>query len=455
MKKNEELPSAEALFRYIPVSEATNRLINGEKRSEVISIIAVRTYRLPDGSTRKFSERSLQRWLVAFEKKGFKGLEPKTRVEKIASRVLSEDQISFFETEKLKDPATSVPDLIRRADARGLIKPNQEIKREALWRCLKRIGLDMSRSATSKKDRDCRRFAYPNRMDMILCDGKHFRAGASERKRVALFFLDDSTRKCLGVVVGTSENTTLFLKGLYQVLTKHGKPTSIFLDNGPGFIANDTINVVRQLGIMLIHGTAGYPEGHGKIERFNRTVLEQELRLYRGNPNIDPDCLALQTRLGHFLFKHYNHIKHEGIEKQTPYQCFAEDPKELNSFESISQLKDLFILRHRKNVRNDRTLSFKGTVYEVPIGYAGRTTIVLEKVLDSTLSMDHENNRIRLHPVDPVANATDRRAKSKPVKEPQETDFSAKSAAQIKYDHKMSPVTNPDGGFSIPDLGEK
>jgi len=46
---------------------------------------------------------------------------------------------------------------------------------------------------------------------MVLADGKHFRAGAKRLRRVALFFLDDSTRYGLEVVVGTAESAPLFL----------------------------------------------------------------------------------------------------------------------------------------------------------------------------------------------------------------------------------------------------
>lgn len=452
MEKNEKSPSAEALFRYIPVSEAITRLNGGEKCPDVISDIASRTFLLPDGGSRTFSDRSLRRWLEAFEKDGFAGLEPKKRVEKSCSRVLTEEQIRFFESEKLKDPAASVPELIRRAESRNLIEPNQTIKRAAVWRSLKRAGIDLTRGATSKKDRDCRRFAYPNRMDMILCDGKHFRAGAGELKRVALFFLDDATRKCLAVVVGTAETATLFLRGLYQVLLRYGKPTSIFVDNGPGFIANDTVAIAGQLGTLLIHGTAGYPEGHGKIERFNRTVLERELRHYRGNPEVDPGCTALESRLSHFIREHYDHTAHEGLKGETPYNRFLSDRKPLNHFEKDSKLRERFIVHHKKRVSKDRTVSFKGEAYELPIGYSGCLIVVMENLLDSELFVDHEGERLRLHRVDPIANASDSRVRKKREEKP--VDFTAKSAAQIQYEKRTRPITDGDGGFKTPDSGE-
>lgn len=58
---------------------------------------------------------------------------------------------------------------------------------------------------------------------MVLCDGKQLRAGASRAKRVALHFIDDATRLALHVVVGTSETTRLFLRGLYELVCKYGR----------------------------------------------------------------------------------------------------------------------------------------------------------------------------------------------------------------------------------------
>ena len=79
------------------------------------------------------------------------------------------------------------------------------------------MGVPMARRKGAS-DRDSRRFAYPNRLDCILCDGKHFRVGASNLKRVALVFLDDATRAVLHSVVGTSECTELFLRGVYELI---------------------------------------------------------------------------------------------------------------------------------------------------------------------------------------------------------------------------------------------
>jgi transposase InsO family protein len=128
-------------------------------------------------------------------------------------------------------------------------------------------------------------------MDMVLSDGKHFRAGMTRARRVVMFFLDDATRFLLHAVVGTSENALLFQRGLYELILKYGLFTAIYLDHGPGFIAEDTIAVIHGLGAILIHGEKAYAQGHGKIEKLNQTAKRAVLRGLDRRPDVDPDPL--------------------------------------------------------------------------------------------------------------------------------------------------------------------
>ena len=157
----------------------------------------------------------------------------------------------------------------------------------------------------------------------VFADGKHFRAGAARRRRVALFFIDDATRYGLQVLVGTAESSELFLRALYEMVARHGLADLFFLDKGPGFISKDTQAVVQGgLGALLIHGTTRYPQGHGAIERFHRTAYDQVLRSFDGAADVDPACAALTLRLRHFL-ERYNDTPHETLGKDTtPRQCW-------------------------------------------------------------------------------------------------------------------------------------
>ncbi len=241
-----------ALFRYQVVSQVLAQELRGYKRSKAIKVTCSIEHLSPDGTSRAVKARTLYRWISAFEQRGISGLEPKGRKKTDVSEVLSEELIAFLRAEKTDDPRASVPEIIRRAERRKIIASEDEVARNTVWRAVVRMGLP-TRMRPSKAEGDMRRFAYPNRMMMILCDGKHFRAGVERLRRVALFFLDDATRKGLLVVVGTDESTELFLRGVYELIRKVGLMTIAFLDNGPGFISNDTFAVFSKLsGAHLI-----------------------------------------------------------------------------------------------------------------------------------------------------------------------------------------------------------
>jgi len=433
-------PHPEALFRHTLISQVLNRMYRGEVRPEAIETVAGQRHVDFDGKERPVSARTLYRWLAAYEQGGSEALAPSERSG--GPMALSEGLLDYFKAEKLADARASIPELIRRARVTGRIKPDEPIHRATLWRALRRLGVPTGRIKTPKV-RDCRRFAYAHRLEMVLCDGKHFRAGAGRLKRVALFFIDDATRFGLEVVVGTSENAALFLRGLYQCILCYGRMIGLFVDNGPGFIALDAIEVARKLPVHLIHGSAGYPEGHGKVERFNRTAAEQLLRLLPGNPRIDPEVEALELRLRHFLREQYNHQPHESLGGMTPWERFHQDARALHFYQSTEQLRQAFVLHEERRVSRDHVVSVGGVAYEMPLGYRGRKVMLQRHLLDGGVSVLHEGRLIRLAPVDVHANARDRRARGRDLPP---TPMLPPGAAQMAFDRDLGPVVDDQGG---------
>jgi putative transposase len=433
-------PNPKMLFRHTLVSQVLNRVYRGQARPEAIEAVAGQRHVDFDGKACSVSARTLYRWLAAFERGGAEALTPNPRCG--GPVVLSAALLDYFKAEKLADARASIPELIRRAEVTGRIKPGQKIDRSTVWRALRRLGAPTGRLKTPKV-RDCRRFAYAHRLDMVLCDGKHFRAGAGRLKRVALFLIDDATRFGLEVVVGASENTALFLRGLYQCLLSYGRMTGLFVDNGPGFIALDSIDVARKLPVHLIHGSAGYPEGHGKVERFNRTASEQLLRLLPGNPQIDPQVEALELRLRHFLRERYNHTPHESLDGATPWARFHRDPRALRFYQSREQLRRAFVLHEQRRVSRDHVVSVGGVAYEMPLGYRGRQVMLQRHLLKGDVSLLHEGRLVRLAPLDVHANAQDRRARGRDVPP---TPMPPPSAAQMAFDQDLGPVVDDQDG---------
>lgn len=439
-------PSSEALFRYRLVSEVQVEVLGGRSRARAVDAVCAREHMTLEGQTRKVSRSSLYRWLARFAAHGVLGLEPKPRPRVERSAVLGQRLTEFLTEEKTLDLRASAPELIARARERGVIAPAEKIHRVTVWRALTRMGLP-TRMRVTKHEGDMRRFAFLHRMQMVLCDGKHFRAGAGRLRRVALFYLDDSSRFALQVVVGTDETSELFLRGLYALMSCYGRMDAMYLDGGAGFIAGDTVSVFTQLPAALIHGKARYPEGHGKIERFHQTAIRRVLRSFDGAVDVDPEPAALQLRLAHYLTR-YNDTPHESLRQATPRARFDADARALRFADDEAALRARFIVTEPRRVSNDHIIQYDGRLYEAPRGLARERVLVRRQVLDGELSVVHQGRVIKLHEVDLVANAHDRRGRAAPT--PPEV-APVKTAASIAFERDFAPIVDADGGFARPD----
>lgn len=438
--------SSEALFRYQVVSHVLASVQGGSKQAEAVREAAGRPWLTLEGRLRTVGKRTVYRWLGAYQSGGLAALEPSRRGRRKASQALPPRLVEFVSTQKESDPAVSIPEILRRARQLGIVGAEERIDRSTVYRAARRLELPVRRQKTPA-ERDARRFAYPHRLDCVLCDGKHFRAGAERRRRVALFFLDDATRYGLHVVVGTSESASLFLRGLYEVVKKYGLMSIVYLDRGPGFIAADSFEVVAHLGALFIRGERAYPEGHGKIERFNQSARDQVLRGLDRRPDVDPDCGALELRLGHYLLESYAHTPHEALELKTPFECFQDDPKPLSFPEGEEDLRRRFIVHFERTVSKDHIVSIDGIDYEVPRGLAERRVTVHHQLLDGTHAVLSGGALKELSPVDLTANARSPRAR----RQREEREVARplpKSAADLAFDRDFAPVVEKDGGLS-------
>jgi putative transposase len=441
-------PNEEALFRYALVSAVLARELRGESRAEAVHAVAASDLAASNGQLRRAGARTLYRWTAAYESGGFAALEPAPRPRKDDSRALPDGLLNFARAEKKRDPAASLPELIRRARESGIVSRGEKIDRVTLWRACQRRGVPTSRRKRLKH-RDVRRFAYPNRMQMVLCDGKHFRAGSSRVKRVALFFLDDATRLALGVAVGPAESAALFLRGLFETIHAYGFMNAIFLDRGAGFIANDCAATARSsLGILLIHGEKAYPEGRGKIERFNQTAGAGLLRGFDLNPEIDPAFSALELRIWHYLGSGYNRQPHESLDGASPAARFGADERPLRFPASADALRQQFVVYEKRRVSNDNVVNVNGSAYEMPPGYAGSRVCLQIHLLDGAVRFQHQGRMAKLSPPDLAGNAMDRRA-GNAIESGPEVHPLPKSAADMAFERDFRPAVGADGG--VPD----
>ncbi|MFC1641879.1 DDE-type integrase/transposase/recombinase [Myxococcota bacterium] len=428
--------SPEALFRCYVVMLVLGRERLGDTRPEAIALALDEPHPTSTGLLRAVSRRTLYRWLRAYESGGHAALEPASRT--VACKALPEPFVEFLRVQKKDDPFVSVPEVIRRARESGTLRADDVIDRVTVYRAAKRLDPPLT-SRVAKRYSDMRRFAYPHRMRMVLVDGKHFRAGVGRLKRVALFFIDDWSRRVLAVVVGPSESTRLTLRGLLLVIRHFGLMDILYFDHGPGFDSGDTHAVCRKLGVLFIHGRKRYPEGHGKIEAFNKTAHHDVLRgLLR--PEVDADFGSLELCLRHYVEHQYNPRVHESLEGLSPLQRWDRDDRPLRFPADHEALHRRFLVTETRRVSADNVVSVGGVAFEVPRGHARTQLEVRRQTLDDSLWILHEGRLVRLHPVDLAFNAEDRRAapsSSEPKGEPHPAPI---TAAAIAFERDFGPL---------------
>jgi len=437
--------SDEVLFRFSVISQVLTLIANGELRSKAIDQVAARGHFDGKGQCRRVTVRTIYRWLKEFDRKGSFGLQKRPRSKIETPSVLPKAFIEFLRTETEDDDEASIPELIKRAELYGFIKDRHKVCRQTVYRTCRRLGIPVCRKKKSQ-GRDTRRYAYPNRMLMVLCDGKHFRAGPQRLKRMIYTFLDDATRMALHAVCGTSECSELFLRGFYELITKYGLPSAVYLDKGPGFIASDTARVATALNIPFLFGETRYPEGHGKIEKLNQTVLKALLRSL-AKPGIDPAPQALELRVQHYFANCYNHDPHSSLGRETPCLRFTHDDRALHFPESDHALRQAFQIPIERKVTADSVISFQSVLYEMPRGYARRWVTVYRHLLEGALGFIHEGRMITLHSPDLEKNARLKRAKTHKPK----VKKVVKTAAELHFEKDFGPIVGLDGGFSYKD----
>lgn len=439
-------PSPEALFRYSVVAGVQAAELRGLSRSAAVREVAERVHAC-HGSPREVSERSVWRWLNAWKVAGFAGLELAERTSP-GCLALSEDLVEYLVGLKQLDPGASVPELIRRAREENKIHPSDPVDRTTVWRALQGRGVP-TRLVRAPQGPDTRRFAYRERMQLVMVDYKHFRAGPCRARRAGVYLIDDATRYGLGVRVTTSgEGPEDVLLVLAEALRRYGLMSVLYWDHGSGFRADDVLAVVARLAVAPIFSTAGYPEARGKIERFNRSLQARTLRaLCRAD--VDPDLGALQLRLQHDLFEVYNHLPHESLGGRTPHEVFH-GGRALRPIASEDWLRECFTLPEERTVSADHVVRHGGALWEVPRGLARQKILVHRHLLEGpdALSVLHEGQRVRLCRLDPHFNATSGRARD--PRAPETPTEPPPTASMLRYNHDHPSMLAPDGGYVDP-----
>ena len=168
--------------------------------------------------------------------------------------------------------------------------------------------------------------------------------------------------------------------GLMDIFMVRGPPLSLHTDNGSDFKSHDMQNMMKAVGVRLMHGAPFRPQSQGQVERLNREIGKSLQVLQSEDVNWDQDIPAIQLSLN---------LSYNRVLGMSPFQAIHgwllcrpafipptfDYEKSLDSFEGKQWCRDLVIRMHYsiadqyvKQENSKRAEPLAHEVKELPIG---------------------------------------------------------------------------------------
>ena len=144
-------------------------------------------------------------------------------------------------------------------------------------------------------------------MDFVhdqLADGRTIRVFAA---------IDDFTRECVAMKVGTSLCAAAVAVQLFKAIEQRGRPDRLVCDNGPKFASSHFQKWAARLGIEVQFIEPGKPTQNAFAESFNGRFRDECLNLHWFESLSDARRRTATWR------QHYNHARpHSGLGNLNP-----------------------------------------------------------------------------------------------------------------------------------------
>jgi putative transposase len=261
-----------ALHRWAVIAEAASGRLTAAERGVLVRQTAARAHTHPDGSSRRYSRGTIDRWIRAWRSGGLEALRPSPRADTGAVRAHPE---LFAEAAalRLELPGRSAAQIASILYHRhGIAVAERTVRAQ-----LRRAGLHREALAAEPKAYGRYEAARPNERwisDVLVGPWVPWpRREGSARARLFLI-VDDHSRLLVDGRFYDRENARACQDLLRRAITRRGLPEVFYCDNGAPFSNAWLARTCAVLGIRLVHSQPYSPQGRGKQERLNRYIRE-------------------------------------------------------------------------------------------------------------------------------------------------------------------------------------
>jgi putative transposase len=362
---NHDPITQKALFRYQIISAYLATDPPRGKRRKLLEHLASKTWMLPSGEVLTVEAETIRLWIRLYRLGGFEALKDKPRSDQ-GIRAIPKEILDQACNLKCQVPERSIERIITIMENMQLSPPGL-LRRSTLHRALQARGLS-KRNLTIPDRRDLDRFEadYANDLwqaDMLqgpwLPDLKH---PGKMRRSYLYAFIDDASRLLLyGRFFFKGDLPALELV-FKRALQRYGKPRRVYYDNGMVFKSNHMKLLCAELGIHKpIHTTPYRPQGHGKIEAFNRFCIHHFIAEVKASTITTLD--QLNEAFFAWVDEEYNLRKHSELD-MSPKKRWIKDASRIEYLDE-EKIRVAFLWRELRTPDKTAVIRLFNRTYKV------------------------------------------------------------------------------------------
>ncbi len=342
----------------------------GHSARERIRHVAQMPFADEDGNTHMFTWRTIETWLVRYNKHGVTSMHNKIRSDKgVPRKVIPEDVQEAIDQvlPSFRARSFNKGQLYRACIERGLLR-REQVAPNTFRRIIEQYQMLKPDDEVTSKHRLAFSKAHANQMwqaDTLV--GPYLKDGPRHTQARLIAFIDDASRVVCHGEFFLEENTDTLIKALRTALYKRGVPEQLYVDNGSIYTSREITLICARLGCLLCHTPVRDGAAKGKIERFFRTVRDDFL-----SRQLDLSSLeALNRAFTAWVEDEYNARTHSAISMR-PIDRFGLDLKRIRFLPPCDANEELFFVEETRQVRVDNTFSLKNLRFESPADLRNR-----------------------------------------------------------------------------------
>lgn len=336
------------------------------------------------------SERTLRRYVNAYNQSGFDGLKPVERIRYRKEAMPDNYDQLLQEAIQLRRevPRRSIEQIILILEMEGKVAPGI-LKRPTLQRHMYQAGFGATHMDIYKDARksSSKRFCKPHRMMLVQGDIKYgpllpIGENGTMVQTYLSSAIDDHSRMILASAFYDNQEETIVEDTFHKAILNYGRFDKCYFDHGSQYVARQLKLSLAKLSIRIAHAPVASGQSKGKIEKFHQ-VVDGFLAEAKAQKIRTLEELNYYWKI--YLDEYYHNRAHDGIREYyeslgvsvpregiSPIQEFNRDTRPL-VFLDAAVVGEAFLYHESRKVDKGACISFQGRRYETKAQLIGHT----------------------------------------------------------------------------------